>query len=381
VSPANQRREAIITRQRLLSWHRWTGAVLALFLLVQGLTGASLVFRDEIEPIVHPELRVEKGAAKVPIQELYDRVGARFPGATIARAEFPQSDEQAVLFKLKDKKAQRLAAIDPYTGRIVRAGGLTTWPFELLFNVHEQLLAGPVGESLIGLEGLGLLFILVTGPIVWWPGRGRIRQGLRMRWKVKADARWRSIHRAGGAIAAFVLLISATTGPLMVWKDGLRGLIQPVAKVVRKPTPTVKEEPGRTRVPLDSLVASAQRAYPTALRQLRFSSGGRVVAVFLDGDRSLRADGTNQVYYNVYDGAELGRYVAGELPAASEFIDWLFTVHTGLWGGIVTRLLMLAAGLALAGLAITGPWLWWSRTQRRRRAAAAKPARVEGRLA
>jgi uncharacterized iron-regulated membrane protein len=365
----------------LLSWHRWTGAFLALFLLLQGLSGASLVFRDEIEPLVHPELRVAKGGDRLPIQRLYDNVAARYPGAAIARAEFPQSDAQAVLFKLKVKKAQRLAAIDPYTGRIVRSGGLEAWPFEWLFNLHEQLLAGPVGQTLIGLEGLGLLFILITGPIVWWPGRGRIRQGLRMRWKVKADSRWRSIHRAGGAIAAVVLLISATTGPLMVWKEGLRKAIEPTIKVVRKPTPTVADQPGRARVPLDRLVADAQHAYPTSLRQLRFSSGGRAVAVFLDGDRSWRADGTNQVYYNVYDGTELGRYISGELPPASEFIDWLFTVHTGLWGGIVTRLLMLTAGLALAGLAITGPWLWWSRARARRQRAVARTTRTEGRLA
>ena len=171
----------------MLSWHRWTGAFLALFLLVQGLTGASLVFRDEIEPIVHPELRVAKGAERLPVQALYDSVAAFYPDAAIARAEFPESDAQAVLFKLKQKDAQRLAAVDPYTGRVVRAGGLLSWPFELLFDIHEQLLAGPVGQTLIGLEGLGLLFILVTGPIVWWPGRGRIRQGLRMRWRAKAD--------------------------------------------------------------------------------------------------------------------------------------------------------------------------------------------------
>jgi uncharacterized iron-regulated membrane protein len=128
-------------------------------------------------------------------------------------------------------------------------------------------------------------------------------------------------------------------------------------------------------VPLDTLVASAQSQYATPLRQIRFSSGGRAVAVFLDGDRSVRADGTNQIYYSVYDGSEVGRYVAGEMPPASEAIDWLFTIHTGLWGGVATRLFLLLVGFTLIGLALTGPWLWWSRTRRRRQrtAAAAMP--------
>src|SRR3546814_18319857 len=82
------------------------------------------------------------------MQRLCDTVKAAHPEASIARAEIPQSADQAVLFKLKRRadKAPILTAIDPYRGRIVRDGGLSTWPVEWLFVVHEQLLSGPVGE-------------------------------------------------------------------------------------------------------------------------------------------------------------------------------------------------------------------------------------------
>jgi uncharacterized iron-regulated membrane protein len=131
----------------------------------------------------------------------------------------------------------------------------------------------------------------------------------------------------------------------------------------------VAERKGAAMVPVDVLVAKAQAAYGnTPLRQLRFSSGGRVVAVYLDGARTIRADGTSQVYFNRYDGSELGHYVAGTLPATSEFIDWLYTVHTGLWGGTITQLLMVLSGLTVFGMAASGLWLWFSRTARRRAA-------------
>jgi uncharacterized iron-regulated membrane protein len=189
--------------------------------------------------------------------------------------------------------------------------------------------------------------------------------------KGKADPRWRTLHRSAGTIAAVFLIVSATTGALMIWKDELRVALSPITPAPGKPTPKVAEQAGRPRMTLDALVAAAQREYATPLRQIRFSSGGRAVAVYLDGDRSWRADGTNQIYYNVYDGSEVGRYVAGEMPAASEGIDWVYTVHTGLWGGTATRLLQLVVGIALIGLSLTGPWLWWSRTRRRRRRPAA----------
>src|SRR3546814_11725386 len=71
----------------------------------------------------------------------------------------------------------------------------------------------------------------------------------------------------------------------------------------------------------------------TPLPHIGFSSGGRVVSVYLDSNRSIRPDGTAQYYFNGYDGALLATYIAGEQSTPSELIDWIYTVHTGLWGG------------------------------------------------
>jgi uncharacterized iron-regulated membrane protein len=180
-----------------------------------------------------------------------------------------------------------------------------------------------------------------------------------------------------GAAVAILLIVSATTGVLMVWKESLQSGLARVAKVDGKPSVKVAEQPGRSLLPLDSLVARAQGALgPSALRQLRFSSQGRAVAVFLDSDRTIRPDGAAQIYYDAYDGRELGRHVPGTLPPASEFVDWLYTVHTGLWGGVAAKLLLVATGILLGGLAASGPWLWWARTSRRRRGR--RPEQAQG---
>ena len=349
--------------------------MLALFLVVQGLTGASLVFRDEVERVVHPELVVAERPARVAVQAMIDAVREAHPKAVIARAEFSAEPAQAVLFKLKAKPggAQILTAVDPYSGAIVRDGGLGDWPTEWLFGVHEHLLAGPTGDMIIGLEGLGLLFLAITGPIVWWPARGRFRQGFRVRLDGSNDLRWRTLHRSIGAVAAIFLILSALTGVLMVWKDPLRDALQTVMTIVRRPAPIVAERDGHAMLPIDVLVRRAQASHGvTPLRQLRFSNEGRVVAVFLDGTRTIRPDGTNQVYFDAYTGLELADYVSGTKPVASEFVDWLYPTHIGLWGGIFTRILLVLAGLLLVGFSISGVWLWWSRASKKRRAVAAR---------
>lgn len=349
----------------MIKIHRWLGLCLALLLLIQGSTGITLVFRDEIEPVIHEELRVTPAPTRVSMQGLIAAVQAAHPDALVTRAEIPLSPDQTVLFKLKrhSDQAPILTAIDPFSGKIVRDGDLSAWPVEWLFFVHEQLLAGPVGEYIIGVEGIILLMMSVSGLWVWWPGRARFKNGFRVAWRGNRDLRWRTLHRAAGAAVGPILVVTALTGILMVWKEPLRDLLGAEGK----PAPTVAERPGQPLIPVDDLVARAQADFGGArLNQIRFSNDGRVVAVYLDSDRSIRPDGTAQYYYNRYDGRQIGTYIAGEQSRASEGIDWIYTVHTGLWGGWLGRLLLLTGGVVLVGLSLTGPWLWYSRRTRRK---------------
>lgn len=367
-------------RPQLLKLHRWIGLALAVLLTVQGLSGMALVFRHEIERVIHPSLVIEPAATRVPVQQLLDVVEARHPDAPVSRVEFAQEDDGAALFWLKGNDGTRwLTAVDPYRGIIVRDGSLTAWPGEWMFLLHDSLLAGPVGETIVGIEGLALLFLAITGPIVWWPGRKRLRQGLKVVTDRGADLKWRTLHRAGGALIAIVLVMSAMTGVLMVWKPQFRDALALVTPVTDKPTPKVETQPDATMVPLDRLVEKAQAEYgATRLSQIRFSDGGRVAAIFLESDLTVRAEGSKQIYYNRYDGTDVGHYVAGALPVGTEIVDWLITVHGGRFGGVATRLIVAIAGLFLAGLSLSGLWLWYSRTSRKRRR---KPAPVNAALA
>jgi len=357
----------VIKKPTFLKVHRWIGLGVGLFLLVQGLTGTALVFRDEIERVIHPGLVVAERGARLPVQSLVDAFHAAHPGADLTRAEFPDHADQAVQLRWTMKGARGVTAIDPFDARIVGDGPANSWPMEWIFNVHENLHAGPIGQTLIGVEGFALLFMALTGLFYWWPGTRRLRQGFRVKLDGSTDLRWRTLHRAVGAGVALLLIVSATTGVMMVWKDGLRGALGTVATVAPRPAPKVAKRAGVALLPVDRLIAEAKASYgDTPLRQLRFTSGGRVVAVYLTGARTIRPDGTSQIFYNGYDGAELGHYVAGTLPASNEFVDWIYTVHTGLWLGLLTRVILVLTGLTLVGMAASGLWLWYARTVRRR---------------
>lgn len=363
----------MIPKPTYLKWHRRLGLAVGLFLMLQGLTGAILAMRDPLEPVVVPSLTVMARPARLPVQALVDAFRRAHPDADLQRAEFPDAANQAVIFKSTIGKAHWLTAIDPFDGRVVHDGTAWAWPLEFVFNIHEQLLSGPVGETLIGIEGLTLLCLLAMGVGYWWPGAKRLKQGFRLKLDGSADLRWRTLHRAVGGGVAVILLMSATTGVLMAWKEQVRAGFNLIAPTEGKPSPKVARRDGAAMAPIDPLIARARATYgDTPFRQLRFSSGGRVLAVYLDSNRTIRADGTTQVYYDRYDGRELAHYVAGTQSGGAEFLDWLYTVHTGLWGGVVTRTVMLLTGLTLFGMAFSGLWLWYTRTRRERARKAAR---------
>jgi uncharacterized iron-regulated membrane protein len=373
-----------MTRGTLLKWHRWAGLIFGVLLLIQGLTGTLLVFRDEIDQLVFPELTVPRVANPIPIEQLTQAVTAARPGAQLQRIEFPAVATQAAIFRLKDADGEpAILAADVGTGTVVRQGGLSSWPSEWVFHLHDQLLAGKVGDWIVGIEGIVLVFMLITGPIVWWPGRKRLKSGFRVIADSGTDRLVRTLHRSAGAILAVGLLVSSFTGVFMIFKADLAPALGTVTKVVPKPSPKVEVREGVAYRPLDMIVASARASHgATPLRELRFTGkAGQVVAVYLQDEGSLRVNATKQIHFNRYTGAELGSYVPSTLPAGSNFFDWLFPIHTGQAIGLTGRLLILCHGLGLVFFAASGIWLWISARNKKRAAQAKRAARMTAEMA
>lgn len=354
----------MINRATLLKLHRWVGLAVALLLLVQGLTGTLLVFREEIDGLIHPELALAPAPSRVPMQQLVDTVRAAAPQATLERVRFDAGDGAAVFVMRGGDERPYLVAIDPWRGRIVRQGGYASWPTEFLFRIHDELLSGRTGEIIVSIEGIALAFLVIAGFVIWWPGRRRLKSGFRVITGQGADRALRTTHRALGASIAVVLLMSGVTGALLIH----RAALQPWLPMVPRPKFSVAAQVGVPLQSIDTLHARARLEHgPLPLRELRFSGAeGQVIAFYFQDESSLRANATRQYFYNAYDGTELGRYEPAELPALNTAYDWLFTIHTGRAARLPGRALVLAGGLSLVFFVSSGAWLWLSARRQRR---------------
>ena len=66
--------------------------------------------------------------------------------------------------------------------------------------------------------------------------------------------------------------------------------------------------------------------------------------------------GPNWLYLDRFTGAELARRVPGEGSAGDLFLDAQLPLHSGQLAGLPGRLLVCAAGIAVAMLGLSGVW-------------------------
>lgn len=151
------------------------------------------------------------------------------------------------------------------------------------------------------------------------------------------------LHNATGLAAALVLVLSALTGGVLVFRGALH---------VAPPTAPIVEQ----HLSLEQIVAAAEREGGAPVTDLGLPQAPEEpYHAWLDDDAEteLWLDGEGRV---------LARH-----EAASSLTRWLFRIHTGELLGPVGQALMLLAALALCGLAWSGVGMWWSRRRARTR--------------
>ena len=236
-------------------------------------------------------------------------------------------------------------------------GGLV----ESLVRLHQTLLAGETGRTIVGVSGLLLLSNLVLGALVAWPRAGTWRRALRPAAAGAGAAKLYSWHRALGLWALLPAACLATAGVFLAFEEGTERLIHPAPVDPPSLTMPAGELP---RVGLAEAVRSALARYPgAALSGIGFPSAETAWwAIRLRQPGELRrAYGKTRVYVSAVDGAVGADFDALASGAGRRFVDSLFAFHTGEMGGMPGRIAVLAIGLWLLTMGTLGIRLWWAR--------------------
>jgi uncharacterized iron-regulated membrane protein len=396
--PGLVERTVMRRKRRLLRVHRALSLVLAGWAVLQGCTGVTMMFRDQIREWQHPGLLSHHdGDVGVDAAVAAARVAvpaAVFPGAVVLPAAADGVYRVAMIVDPKTQE-QRLVYVDPGTADVNAvidpAGGFGAWASRW----HTDLLQGKgtilgvKARHIVGWLGVATGLVLAIGVALWaFPRRQRWRSLRRVTSSRGAYTRLSSLHRLTGVLATPILLVIILTSTTLAFPSQARRVWYAVTPGAD--TGTRADGFGSTVPPPTSAPAGAG-ARPLSLeaqvaRALDALAGGEAVSVRGGGGQPTGvvqvkvshgwdpargpegAGGNATVYLDQYDGRVLRVNQPEEKTVFGQLYEyWAFAIHRGTYGGVASRGLWLVACLAPLVLLLTGLSTMGIRAGKRRR--------------
>lgn len=203
-------------RKIFLKLHLWLSFPIGLIITIICLSGAVLVFQEEInEALYHDRYFVkEKKGEALPLNELLDKVNNNLENNSIRSVQIPSNPSKNYIMSLKEGNFVSIC-VDPYTGEVTgqieRGKSFTGW----VMRLHRWLLDNnrTIGKNIVGYTTLLFAIILITGIPIWWP---KTMKQLKSRMKVETKYGWKrfwlDMHTTAGMYVCLVLLALALTG-------------------------------------------------------------------------------------------------------------------------------------------------------------------------
>lgn len=373
--------------------HLWLSVPFGIFITLICFSGAMLIFEPEITRAVqsHVYYVAEVKDEALPMEELLEKVKSTLPDSVSVSGVTVFADSRRAYQVSLSKPRRASVFVDQYSGQITGSYQRLGF-FSTMFKLHRWLLdsANPhgegvkIGKTLVGISTLIFVIALISGIVIWFP---RARKGLRRSLSISFangwKGFWKGLHVAGGMYAVVFVLAMALTG--LTWSfEWYRTAFYAVCGVEHTPrnmggAPAAAEnsrgggenregrrgghggrhahdggerrrsEFGRWQQVYDRLAAQ----YPDA-PQISIAPESAIVTLGNYGN--TRA--SDRYSFNRRSGEIAPATLYADANGADRLRGWIYTIHTGSLGGIITRILWLLGALLGASLPLTGYYIW-----------------------
>jgi uncharacterized iron-regulated membrane protein len=165
-------------RKLAFTLHQYIGLTFGLVLLLLGLTGSALVFWRGIDYSLNLSLmQVAPQAQSQSIDAVVASVRQVYPDLQLQRIVFPEPPRRNTYLialqphnQLTGEHGQSTEVfVNPYTAQVLGSRQSDRHFIGFLYQLHLSLFAGEVGEIVVGISGLFLIVLGMTGLIslVW----------------------------------------------------------------------------------------------------------------------------------------------------------------------------------------------------------------------
>ena len=388
--------------------HLWLSVPFGLIITLVCFSGAMLVFENEANEWFRRDLYYVETVKEspLPMDKLLEKVATTLTDSVSVTGASISSDPGRAYQVSLSKPRRASLYVDQYTGE-VKGKSERSGFFMFMFRMHRWLLDSMNpgnegifwGKMIVGVSTLLLVFVLISGIVIWWP---RTRKALKNSLKITATKGWRrfwyDLHVAGGMYALIFLLAMALTG--LTWSfpwyrtafykvfgvevqqraaqgheqksDAQKRNTKLAAHREKKREGNEVRKGERSRRPennhsdmysVTSPFVYWQEIYDKLRRQnpeykqISISSGTASVSFNRFGNQRA----SDRYSFNTDNGEFTETSLYQHQDKSGKIRGWIYSVHVGNWGGMFTRILTFIAALLGAALPLTGYYLWIKR--------------------
>jgi uncharacterized iron-regulated membrane protein len=351
--------------------HLWIGIVLALYLIVIGVSGSILVLRIELGALTgaNPWESRKPPEPRVDIAAVVRKLTARYPQFRIVSVLAPGKTEPNYVARLLGRTQIRVG-VDAGTGEILGEPKRGPAWLDTVEKLHVSLFASRNGRIINGVGAASLLVMCLTGIINWWPGVRNWKRAL----TVDFRRSWRRInfdvHSAIGFWTLAIISFWAVSGVYFAWPRQIFALVNRISPIVNSKPPVV-EVTARSEMSepdLDALVKRAYALHPgTTFAGVEFPFNRRApVKILMRRANGLSREYEDVLYFDPYTGAYLTTWQYGVNESVGDWFIWSqVPMHFGVYWGLGVKIAWALLGLAVPTLAVTGLIMYWNRTLRK----------------
>jgi uncharacterized iron-regulated membrane protein len=341
--------------------HQWSGLIAGIFIFIMGLSGAVLVFHEDLEALEHRSRWRVDNQAPVSIDKAYRTIARRYPHWEIRLQRLSRDPAETLIFSLRQPDQRLMVFAHPANGRLLAVlnpyDTFTNWVLKLHYAFH----AGLPGEILVFVVGMAFLVSLVTGVVTYRKAIGKM-----LLFQTSFNRKTRrslasSLHRFVGVWALLLNLLMVASGLVISY-----GIVANGLKTAGKaPAPIASPPLGFS---IDAALKDLRRQYPGfEPTYMRFPK---------TADQPLSVNGTmagQAFYYSQYYNAATFDRATGQFlalavnttaKAGTRLDSVVHAVHFVEYGTRWIKALFCFVGLSAPLLSITGFLLWRWKTKK-----------------
>ena len=352
--------------------HNMAGLLSGIFILLMSLSGAFLVFHDELDGFQIPAFSPGPGGV-ITVDSCYNAIQKKYPHAQISNCTLPGNRQQPFSFIISDPSYKNGARamelfLHPHSGVVLRTRGgsddmrnnFMSW----LSGFHNSFHLDKTGEWLLGSFALLFLLSILTGLILF---RKNILAVLFFRREVYKK---NNLHQLIGVYALIFNLVIAVTG---FWMQ--RYVFKKDFYSSYSYTPVLKPSPPLS-FSFDSAYKALQKEYPAFTASVIYFAQSNKGKTAVYGSRSTNSFIHSRKFADAVfldsTGAVANTRFVNEISAGDRYDIINSQVHMGKYGGMAVKIIYFLLGLTGGLLSITGFLLWT-----RRKRSAGKPLKPD----